>query len=85
MSATTPAGAQPYYFVPAPSRHPAAVAFGFLLIVFGASQWVNGAPWGAWVLLAGFAIWLFVLQQWFRQAIGESDVSFRWSMSWFIF
>jgi cytochrome c oxidase subunit 3 len=46
------------------------------------------------VLLAGFAIWLFVLQQWFRQAIGESeggfygkriDVSFRWSMSWFIF
>jgi cytochrome c oxidase subunit 3 len=37
---------------------------------------------------------MFVLQQWFRQAIGESeggsygkkvDVSFRWSMSWFIF
>ena len=94
MSATTPAGAQPYYFVPAPSRHPAAVALGFLLIVFGASQWVNGVPWGAWVLLAGFVLWLFVLQQWFRQAIGESeggfygkriDVSFRWSMSWFIF
>src|SRR6187551_3260780 len=94
MSATTPAGAQPYYFVPAPSRHPASAAFGLLLIIFGASQWINGAPWGAWVLLAGFIVWAFVIQQWFRQAIGESegglygkriDVSFRWSMSWFIF
>ncbi len=94
MSATTPAGAQPYYFVPAPSRHPASAAFGLLLIIFGASQWVNGAPWGAWVVLTGFVVWAFVLQQWFRQAIGESegglygkriDVSFRWSMSWFIF
>jgi cytochrome c oxidase subunit 3 len=45
-------------------------------------------------LIAGFVLWGFVLQQWFRQAIGESegglygdkiDVSFRWSMSWFIF
>ena len=71
MAASAHEGATPYYFVPAPSRHPAAVAFGFLLIIFGASQWVNGAPWGAWVLLAGFAIWLFVLQQWFRQAIGD--------------
>ena len=73
MSATTPAGAQPYYFVPAPSRHPASVAFGFLLIVFGASQWVNGAHWGSWVVLAGFAVWVFVMQQWFRQAISESE------------
>jgi len=45
-------------------------------------------------VLAGFAVWVFVMQQWFRQAISESeagdynkrvDVSFRWSMSWFIF
>ena len=45
-------------------------------------------------LIAGLVIWAFVLQQWFRQAIGESesglysdriDLSFRWSMSWFIF
>ena len=45
-------------------------------------------------LMAGFVLWAFVLQQWFRQAIGESegglygdriDLSFRWSMSWFIF
>jgi len=94
MSAVTHAGSQPYYFVPAPSRHPAMAAFGLLLVIFGGSQWVNGAPWGAWVVLAGFAFWVFVLQQWFRDAVGESegglygsriDVSYRWSMSWFIF
>jgi cytochrome c oxidase subunit III len=94
MSAVTQPGTQPYYFVPAPSRHPAATAFGLLLIIFGASQWINGAPWGAWVVLTGFLVWTFVIQQWFRDAIAESegglygkriDVSFRWSMSWFIF
>ena len=93
MSAVTE-GAKPYYFVPAPSRHPASVAFGMLLIIFGASQWINGASWGSWVLLAGFVVWVFVMQAWFRDAIAESetgqynkrvDVSFRWSMSWFIF
>ena len=93
MSAVTE-GAKPYYFVPAPSRHPASLAFGMLLIIFGASQWINGASWASWVVLAGFAVWVFVMQSWFRDAIGESesgqynkrvDVSFRWSMSWFIF
>jgi cytochrome c oxidase subunit 3 len=94
MASTTPAGATPYYFIPAPSRHPAMLALGMLLVIFGASQWINHTSWGAWVLLAGVAVWLTVLFQWFRQAIGESegglysdrvDVSFRWSMSWFIF
>ena len=70
MSAVTE-GAKPYYFVPAPSRHPASVAFGMLLIIFGASQWVNGAQWGAWVVLAGFVAWIFVMQQWFRDAIAR--------------
>ncbi len=94
MSAMTPAGATPYYYIPEPSRHPVLVAMGFLLIIFGAAQWINGAGWGAWVTLAGFVVWLTVLFQWFKQAIDESerhlysdrvDVSFRWSMSWFIF
>ena len=94
MSATTPHGTQSYYFIPAPSRHPASAAFGLFLVIFGASQWINGAGWGAYVVLAGFLTWAFVMQQWFRQAIGESesglysgkiDTSFRWSMSWFIF
>ena len=94
MSAATPHGAQPYYFVPAPSRFPVLTALGMLLVIFGAGQWINSHAWGAYVLLAGFALVVFILQQWFRTAIGESerglysdriDVSFRWSMSWFIF
>jgi cytochrome c oxidase subunit 3 len=45
-------------------------------------------------LFFGLAFWLFVLYQWFGDAISESlggqyghkiDISFRWSMTWFIF
>ncbi|MGK2900367.1 MAG: cytochrome c oxidase subunit 3 [Burkholderiaceae bacterium] len=93
-AATTAHGHTPYYFVPAPSRHPVLTATGLLFVIFGAGQWINGHGWGMYCLIAGFALWGFTLQQWFRQAIGESegglygdriDVSFRWSMSWFIF
>ena len=94
MSAATHQGQTPYYFVPEPSRFPVLTATGLLFVIFGAGQWVNGHGWGAWVTLFGFVMWAFILQQWFRQAISESegglysdriDVSFRWSMSWFIF
>ena len=94
MSAAAHQGAQPYYFVPAPSRHPVLTAAGLLCIIFGAGQWVNGAGWGKWLVLLGFVIFATVLQRWFRDAISESesgqyspriDVSFRWSMSWFIY
>ena len=94
MSAATPTGVTPYYFVPNPSGHPAMVALGLFFVFFGASQWINGHGWGAWSLLLGLAIWLGTLFAWFVRAIGESeggmyservDVSFRWSMSWFIF
>lgn len=91
---TTTGGSQPYYYVPHPSRHPAFAAFGLFFVIFGAAQWINGADWGKWSLLFGM-LWLFgVLFQWFRDAIRESeggqygrkiDLSFRWSMSWFIF
>ena len=92
--ATTSAGSTPYYYIPSPSAYPVGVAAGLFLVIFGAAQWVNGVGWGVWVLLAGMAWWLTVLTRWFREAIGESegglysdriDVSFRWSMSWFIF
>ena len=94
MSAATPHGHQPYYFVPAPSRFPVLTATGLFFVILGAGQWVNGHEWGSYALFFGLAMWLFVLQQWFRAAIGESegglysdriDVSYRWSMSWFIF
>ena len=94
MSATTTSGKAPYYFVPSPSQHPVQLAFGLFLVILGAGQWVNGQGWGKWALLAGVVVWLTVLFRWFSQAIQESegglysdriDVSFRWSMAWFIF
>jgi len=94
MSVTTHQGQAPYYFVPAPSQHPLMASIGLFFVILGAGQWINGSGWGAYALFAGL-LWLaFVLKQWFGQAIGESegglygeriDVSFRWSMSWFIF
>jgi cytochrome c oxidase subunit III len=93
MSSSAP-GTTPHYYVPQPSRHPAFAAFGLFFIILGAGQWVNGVAWGKWSLFFGL-LWLFgVLFQWFRDAIRESesglysrkiDLSFRWSMSWFIF
>jgi cytochrome c oxidase subunit 3 len=94
MSAATPHGQTPYYFIPAPSRFPVLVATGMFFVILGASQWVNGNTAFKWVLFFGLAMWVYVMQGWFRQAISESegglygdkvDVSFRWSMSWFIF
>ncbi|MCS6809764.1 MAG: cytochrome c oxidase subunit 3 [Tepidimonas sp.] len=93
MSATTH-GTTPYYYVPGLSRHPAMAAFGLFFVILGAGQWINGVDWGPWSLAFGLAWWLVVLYQWFRDAVHESesglysrkiDVSFRWSMSWFIF
>ena len=84
----------PYYFIPEPSRFPVTTALGLFFVILGAGQWVNGHAWGAYSLMFGLALWAFTLQQWFRQSIKESqsglysdriDVSFRWSMSWFIF
>ena len=94
MSAAATPGHTPYYFVPAPSQYPVLSAIGLLFVIFGAAQWVNGHGWGEYLLFFGLAMWLSVLFQWFRTAVGESegslysdriDVSFRWSMSWFIF
>jgi cytochrome c oxidase subunit 3 len=87
-------GATPYYFVPHESRHPAMAALGLFFVILGASQWVNGADWGKYSLFFGLAFWLWVLYNWFGETISESeggmyghkvDLSFRWSMSWFIF
>ena len=87
-------GGTPYYFVPAPSRHPAMAALGLFFVILGAGQWVNGSDWGKYALLFGMVFWLFVLYQWFGEAIAESEagnyghkveLSYRWSMSWFIF
>jgi cytochrome c oxidase subunit 3 len=93
MSTHAP-GTTPHYFVPQPSRHPAMASFGLLCIIFGATMWINGGDGFKFLVLFGFLWLFFVLFQWFRDAVTESetgqysrkiDLSFRWSMSWFIF
>ncbi|MFM8899409.1 MAG: cytochrome c oxidase subunit 3 [Burkholderiales bacterium] len=94
MSAATTPGQTPYYFVPGPSAYPVLTAIGLFFVILGAGQWINGHAWGAYSLLAGLLMWSVVMFNWFGAAIRESegglysdriDVSFRWSMSWFIF
>jgi len=84
----------PYYYVPGPSKWPLMMGFALLLTMAGASAWVNEISWGPYLNLAGIAFALIVLYNWFGDAIKESetgmyshriDVSYRWSMSWFIF
>ncbi|MFZ6757078.1 cytochrome c oxidase subunit 3 [Undibacterium sp. Ji50W] len=84
----------PYYFVPGPSKWPVLAGTTLLLTMLGASAWVNGQAWGSYLNFAGIILTLVVLYNWFGDAIAESeggkysariDVSFRWSMSWFIF
>ena len=84
----------PYYFVPGPSKWPMAAGIALLVTMIGASGWVNGASWGPMVNIAGILATLLVLYFWFGDAIKESesglyskriDLSYRWSMSWFIF
>ncbi len=93
MSSAAHAGT-PYYFVPPPSAYPVLAAIGLFFVILGAGQWINGAGWGAYSLALGMVWWLGVLFVWFRAAVAESegglyghkvDLSFRWSMSWFIF
>ena len=91
---TTTSGVTPYYFVPHPSRHPVFAAAGLFFVILGAANWINGNHWGMWSVFGGLLWLFFVLFQWFRDSIRESetgqysrkiDLSFRWSMSWFIF
>ena len=69
-------------------------SFALLSFGFGAAGWVNGAAYGPWLLAAGLGILFYMMYGWFRTVAHESegglynervDVSFRWSMGWFIF
>jgi cytochrome c oxidase subunit III len=93
MSSVAP-GTTPHYFVPAPSGYPVSASIGLFFVILGAGFWINGSGWGMYSLILGMAIWLGTLFFWFKQSIAESqgglyghkiDLSFRWSMSWFIF
>ena len=91
---TVAGAAKPYYFVPQPSHWPILGSCALLLMGTGAAFWFNGYPAGPWLVFAGFCVLLVMLFGWFGTVIRESearlynrkvDVSFRWSMSWFIF
>ena len=82
------------YFVPQPASYPIRGSLALLLLALGAVLWMNHYSSGHWVLLAGFAVLLWMLIGWFGQVISESesrvynsqvDTGFRWGMSWFIF
>jgi cytochrome c oxidase subunit 3 len=69
-------------------------SLGLLGFASGMSGWVNGYSWGGPLTIVSVAYVLFVLYNWFGDAISEAntgknsinvDVSYRWSMSWFIF
>jgi cytochrome c oxidase subunit 3 len=84
----------PYYYVPNDSAHPVRASIALLVLMLGASAWVNSIELGKWAVFAGLLGLIVVLYFWFGDAIkeGESglnskrvDVSYRWSMSWFIF
>jgi cytochrome c oxidase subunit 3 len=93
MSAADTA-ARPHYYVPQPSHWPITGSLALLLMGAGAAFWMNSVAAGPWMLLAGFCVLLVMLFGWFGAVIGESeghrynsqvDMSFRWSMGWFIF
>jgi cytochrome c oxidase subunit III len=87
-------GVKPYYYVPQPSHWPITGSIALLLMGSGAAFWFNGYPAGPWMVAVGAAVLLYMLFGWFGTVIRESegrlynkkvDLSFRWSMSWFIF
>jgi cytochrome c oxidase subunit III len=82
------------YYVPQPSHWPITGSLALLLMGSGAAFWMNSVAAGPWMLLAGFCVLLVMLFGWFGAVIDESeghrynrqvDMSFRWSMGWFIF
>jgi cytochrome c oxidase subunit 3 len=94
MAQAIKAGQQPWYFLPEPSRWPINGSIALFLMGLGAGLWFNDFAAGPWILLVGAAFLVYMLFGWFGQVIGESesglyskrvDLSFRWSMSWFIF
>ena len=69
-------------------------AIGLFFVIFGAASGSTATNGAAYLVLFGLLWWAFVLKQWFGDSIKESegglygdriDVSYRWSMSWFIF
>ncbi|MDD9893032.1 MAG: cytochrome c oxidase subunit 3 [Gammaproteobacteria bacterium] len=86
---------QDIYYVPHEgSLWPAIAIVGMFGTTVGASMMMNESSLGAPLMYAGIAVLLFMFYGWIKQVAGESmsglynkrmDLSFRWSMGWFIF
>ena len=80
------------YYLPEPSHWPIVGSIGLFLTLGGFAYFLNdGSP---MVMAAGAVVLLVMLFGWFGTVISESeagkyneqvDMSFRWSMGWFIF
>ena len=84
----------PGYFVPQPSKWPLVGSVALLLMGMGAAFAMNGMLSGKIMLGAGTLVLIYLLFGWFGQVVDESesgaygkqvDMSFRWSMGWFIY
>jgi cytochrome c oxidase subunit 3 len=82
------------YYVPHSSHWPAVGSAALFLTMLGAANWLNGADWGSYVMLAGLGVLFYMMFGWFGDVIRETqagtygaseDMSFRLGMSWFIF
>ncbi len=90
--AHAPADADKYY-IPSSSPWPIVGSAALFTLMLGAACYLN--EWfGAWILLPGLALLIFMFVRWFGTVIGENeagiynlhvDRSFRMGMMWFIF
>ncbi len=82
------------YYVPHGTYWPIVGSIGLTALLVGVANFLNGWNAGEILMVAGFAIILFMMFGWFGTVIRESesgmydeqvDRSFRWGMGWFIF
>ena len=81
------------YYLPEPSKWPLVAVAGIFTLLLGVILWMNSVAIGNILLLAGFAILIFLFHGWFRDVINENlsgkynqgvSTSFRQGMFWFI-
>lgn len=82
------------YYLPSPSPWPALMSVGLFALALGFVLQMNSLGAGPWLMLTGAVILAYIMYRWFGEVIAESesgrynaqvDMTFRWSMSWFIF
>lgn len=94
MSSAPTTEAKGHYFVPAAANYSTYLSAGIFLLALGFIFRLNGVPSGAWSMVLGFGLIVYVLIGWFGQVISENlrgvytaweDRSYRIGMVWFIF